>query len=619
MKIWYSDFETGKDDKGAYVWSAATIDNFDNFFIESNINSFMRAVIEECPDIIYFHNLKFDGNFILNYLENSKLWNTCWNEDECIFEEFKYMHSMSYKYLISADGVWYNIILKVKNKKITILDSLKLAPMSLKEAGKAFHTEHQKLEMNFSKNFTRNYIPSENEKKYIKNDVLVLKEFVEKIRESGLNKTTIGSCCLDFFKKSYDKEDFKDFFPNVYEMEIDGVNVGKFIEKSYHGAFVYVNKYKQGKIVKNGRTYDVNSLYPYVMHSKSGFLYPYGKPIYWKNDIPDFKKRKIVTFLHFSCRFYLKDGFLPFIHIRNNPLYNANENLETSCIKNGNTYSRFYYDDVSEEVKDTQVELYMNEFEFELFKTHYKICDLKIIDGFTFYGTTGFFDNYIDYWFEKKANATGSERTIAKLYLNNLYGKFAAKPDSSFKVAKEFENGLKFKTIKSEDKTPGYMPIGSLITSYAMIYTVTQAQKVYHKSKEGFCYSDTDSIHVDGDFDSLFNISETRLGWWDKELEWKEGKFLRQKSYIEVDYNGVYHITCAGMSAHCKNLFRKSLGENVEINLSELTEKEKNFIKKKRNLKNFDFGLEIYGKLRPVQTKGGMYLEKTSFKIRKKY
>lgn len=334
MKIWYSDMETDCDEDSAYAWSIATTTDEDEYFRCKNISEYFNMLIKFTPREVYFHNLKFDGEFILCYLESSKLWTSSFDVEKKKFTDIKFMKSFSYRYLISAEGVWYSIVLKVRKNVIYIFDSLKLAPMSLKKAGEAFHTKHQKLDMDFDEKFPRNHIPTKRQEAYILNDTLVLKEFMEAIRSRGLEKMTIGSCCLSFFKKNFGFDDFKVFFPNPYEIEIDGVNVGEFTEKCYHGAFVYVNKYKKGKIVKNGCTYDVNSLYPYVMHSKSGFLYPYGKPEYWKGR-PKHDRKNLIHFYHFRCRFYIKDGYLPFVHIRKNSLYNPNENLETSCIKVG--------------------------------------------------------------------------------------------------------------------------------------------------------------------------------------------------------------------------------------------------------------------------------------------
>lgn len=62
---------------------------------------------------------------------------------------------------------------------------------------------------------------------------------------------------------------------------------------------------------------------------------------------------------------------------------------------------------------------------------HYEVEDLTYIAGWKFRSRKGLFDEYIDKWIEVKNNATISgnigQRTMAKLMLNSLYGKFATK------------------------------------------------------------------------------------------------------------------------------------------------------------------------------------------------
>ena len=60
-----------------------------------------------------------------------------------------------------------------------------------------------------------------------------------------------------------------------------------------------------------------------MMHSESGNKYPIGNPKFWRgNYIPDMAlKDHIYYFVRIKTRFYLKDGYLPFIQIKGNPLY----------------------------------------------------------------------------------------------------------------------------------------------------------------------------------------------------------------------------------------------------------------------------------------------------------
>ena len=66
-----ADFETSTwlEDQ-TYVWAFALceIGNEDNTIIGNNIDDFMKYV-EHLPNSdIYFHNLKFDGEFIIHWL-----------------------------------------------------------------------------------------------------------------------------------------------------------------------------------------------------------------------------------------------------------------------------------------------------------------------------------------------------------------------------------------------------------------------------------------------------------------------------------------------------------------------------------------------------------------------
>ena len=176
-----------------------------------------------------------------------------------------------------------------------------------------------------------------------------------------------------------------------------------------------------------------------------------------------------------------------------------------------------YYDDLSQsEIDDSQQIQKSNQLldktitrleDFKLFLEHYNVVDFEILDGCYFEAQIGLFDKYIDKWKEIKMTSKGAMRTLAKLFLNNLYGKFASNTDSSFKYAFLEDNKVKFKNIEAHDKPIGYIPIGSAITSYARNFTIRTAQKNYHGVNErGFIYADTDSIHCDLSVDELIDV-----------------------------------------------------------------------------------------------------------------
>ena len=585
--------------------------------------------------LLYFHNLAFDGSFILNYLLKNN-WKQAYNESAGFFKD-RAMPSRSFKYIISDTGRWYNITLSYNKKIIEIRDSWKLIPFSVRNIGKSFGTKHHKLEMVYKGYRYAGCEITDKEKEYIANDVLVVKEGLEKMYESHHNKMTIGSCCLAEFKATYNKDEYKRLFPDLRDIELNPELQGKdnawdWINSSYSGGWCYVVKGKERREYKNGLTADVNSLYPSVMHSSSGNRYPVGKPHFWVgNFIPEnCYKKDCYYFIRVKTRFRIKKGYLPFIHIRRSLLYKARECLETSDI----FYKGLYYKEY--ENKDGEIvqaipELYLTMTDWELIQRHYDLSDTTILGGCYFRSEIGLFDKYIDYYAEIKKKSKGAERTEAKLFLNNLYGKMAMNKNNSYKIVNLGDKGLEFKTILSNTKKPGYIPCGTAITSYARYFTITAAQKNYYGvNKRGFIYADTDSIHCDLSPDELVGIPvhPTEFNHWKLESYWDKAFFTRAKTYIEhiTHEDGepietpYYNIKCAGMPDKSKGYFERVLNrEHVTENddfPDDVKEWIENGIKDEMSMKNFDTGFEVMGKLLPKQIRGGIVLTDVPFKMR---
>ena len=138
--------------------------------------------------------------------------------------------------------------MKVDNYIIQLRDSLKLLPFSVRAIGKAFKTKHQKLEMEY-KGFRYAGCPiSDEEKKYIANDVLVVKEALEKMFSDGYNKLTIGACCLSEYKSTLGPEMYKAMFPDLTEVapdvSVNAASADEYIRHSYRGAWCYLARGK---------------------------------------------------------------------------------------------------------------------------------------------------------------------------------------------------------------------------------------------------------------------------------------------------------------------------------------------------------------------------------------
>ena len=679
-KYLVGDFETtvfeGQDH--TEVWASALVELYtEDVHIFGNIDETLDYLADmSCNVCVYYHNLKFDGGFWVWWLLDHGFKTDCYNKqtgeriketrdlidsphkrDNVLFYQNGKMHEKSFKYNVSHLGQWYSITIKYKHHIIQLRDSLKLLPFSVSKIGKDFKTKHKKLEMEYEGyRFSGCWI-SQEEREYIANDVLVVKEALEIMFNEGHSSLTIGTCCMNEYKNKdfpYPLEMWKHTFPDLTKIELpvteDGTmiysakNVDEYIRKAYKGGWCYLVKGKERKIYQNGVTADVNSLYPSMMHSMSGNYYPVGTPTF-TNDA-SFIEKHIVRwcksndyyfFIRIKCRFYLKPGKLPTIQIKNDPLYSPTEWLVTSDVYNEE------YDEYTKRVTfgdsvfDCRVELTLTKTDFILFLEHYDARDLEFLDVAVFSTEIGLFDHYIDKYAKIKQTSTGALRQQAKLFLNNLYGKFATSDDSSFKFAyMKRDESVGYFECEAHEKSTVYIPVGAAITSYARNFTIRAAQKNFHGiNKPGFIYADTDSIHCDLPADQLqgIEVHDTAFCCWKLEASWDRAFFVRQKTYAEhviaEDLKPIdkpyYNLKAAGMPESCKNLFKMSmLGKSVDEWRAELgdkwdkmPEKERDFVTaQKREIDDFDLGLVVPGKLMPQSIKGGILLVKTTFEMR---
>ena len=153
--------------------------------------------------------------------------------------------------------------------------------------------------------------------------------------------------------------------------------------------------------------------------------------------------------------------------------------------------------------------------------------------------------------------------------LNSLYGKFAKNPYNRSKYPYINELGEVSYHLGDVEEGKGlYIPIGAFITSYAREKTIRTSQAIRDYTlktygKDYYIYSDTDSIHMldlpEEELKSFVDIDDYILGYWKLESRFKRGKFLRQKCYIEEDYDNKINVTVAGLP--------KKLGKYVTFSL----------------------------------------------------
>ena len=553
-----ADFETTTDPADCRVWAygLANIDTAQTLWdveIGTSIERFCNRMAEE-NSVCYFHNLKFDGWFIFDYIERQGYNHTT----------ARTPRKGQYTTLISNMGSFYSITVCWRNGKITeFRDSLKKLPYSVSAIAKAFNQPDPKGTLDYNKPRERGYIATADERSYIAADVMIVARALKSQFDEGMTKLTVGSDALAEFKNVIGRRMFDKLFPVLPEL------MDQEIRAAYRGGWTYSDPRFRGTPVGPGAVYDVNSLYPSVMYDR---LLPYGEPVYAPglpvadNDYPLF-----IVSITFTAK--LKPGHVPCIQVKGSSHFLATE----------------YQTHIKEPVtmSCTSVDL-------ALWEEHYDLEILAYNGGWRFHGLTGLFCDYIDKWMEIKNSNEGALKALAKLMLNSLYGKFATNPNVTPKnpVYDPEHDVVKLVLGDEEKKDPVYTAMGAFITAYARDVTIRAAQQNY----DVFAYADTDSLHLLTTEQPIgIDVDKDKLGAWKKEYVFDQGLFIRAKQYIERLYPVIPFV--AEHVTHVAGLPRDAA---AHVTIENVTGKNK---------------VVFPGKLQPKTVPGGVVLESINFTL----
>ena len=578
-RTYEGDFETTVNPDDCRVWASCLVDvdTYEVAHLGNSIESFF-AYLRDKNSIVYFHNLKFDGEFILSYLLRNGYKHTDTHE------------AGTFETLITDNGIFYSITVyfekkNKKYKKVTFYDSLKKLPFKVSVISKAFELADEKLEIDYKAHREIGHELTDEEKAYIINDCRIVAQALHIQFEKGLKRMTNASDALHNYKEVIGKDNFDKWFPTLpVELDAD-------IRRAYKGGFTYLNPRYKNKRVKGGVTLDVNSLYPSVMYDR---LLPYGYPMYFegepvKNDIYP------LFIVRIRCEFKVKKNHIPTIQLKNNMAFVQTEYLTSS--------------------RGEMVEMTLTNVDLELFLDHYDVYNLEYICGWRFKGVRGLFKDYIDYWMHIKETTTGAMRQLAKLMLNSLYGKFATNPNSRKKTPVMDEEGIVRHTLdEPELRAPIYTAMGAFITAYAREKTIRSAQAVYHR----FIYADTDSLHLEGtSIPEGLEVHPTKLGAWKHEGTFCDSLYIRAKTYMEtmVETKPDSLKTYVKLLGKSHDVWRD--GDNVTYYVTIVTcAGMPDNVKASVTYENFHSGSTFDGKLMPRRCKGGIVLTETTFTIK---
>ena len=156
------DFETTTDINDCRVWASCLVDVSNNrvVHLSNSIDDtlkFLKELSKYTSVNVYYHNLKFDGEFWIQHLMNNGF---TYNE--------KLNDKNTFNTLITDTGAFYKMTVKFnkgKNaNKIHFLDSLKILPLSVEVLAKSFELPILKGSINYNTYRGVNHILTEEEK-----------------------------------------------------------------------------------------------------------------------------------------------------------------------------------------------------------------------------------------------------------------------------------------------------------------------------------------------------------------------------------------------------------------------------------------------------------------------
>lgn len=673
-----ADFETcytSEAHENVRVWAWGLLDYINGEYNDgTDITSFLDKILKDryVYDIA-FHNMKFDGSFIIpalyklgyKYIPNNQFMDR-WQAGESMAGLFTHN--------ITAMGQWFSITIAkdtYANKStpafVHLWDSLKLFPVKLADLGVQYNTKAQKIKVD--KAFYEAIRPeghklTQEESDYLKADCETLAAaLVKQLEQYETIYRTQASKAFTFFKAhctdEADNNNYKIKYEGIQQWkvpEIKGLEdykgatvrylpraVRNKIDKSgaklidafeyyipdfytwnefkqaYTGGISYVNPlYAERSIYEKVTVIDVNSMYPYCLRS---FPIPYGR--FKKIDgAPDMKEEGVWI----ACArvsFKLKDpNNLPCIQIK--------EKYGRKWLAESTDYMK--YGEVNKYNEDV---IYFTSVDFETFNESYDFIVHKWIYHYRFFNASNKDGKaFVDKYYKQKVAAdqimkkikkekpdsykedpryikAALERQEAKVLLNSAYGKHGTKyflyskdsmyigPDEPVQYVAE----TKLQRDPQKDPSHYYCPYAAFVTAYARRMLV----KTWNSLKGRALYCDTDSIHFLGEDvpEALNDVIDHKktgdLGLWKVENVFTKARYIRPKTYIEVEEDGTEHVTCAGATPDIKKLMTWETFR-VGFNAWKIAEE-----------KQLDY--RDYSKLTPKQYPDGVALEYVNYEI----
>lgn len=498
--------------------------------------------IDKKKALIYFHNLSFDGSFILPYLYKTYQY--------IDVDEDTKLEDGNFSSIIDDFKNIYQIRLKLNGYELEFRDSYRNIPTSIDKLGKAFGLPKLKETHNYTefKHYEKIEDVTEEEIKYITNDVRILVKAVNYMLKEGMGGLTFSSSAYNNLKMHNHT-----FFKEQLNKPTDDM-INLIIDRSCKGGFTNYNPIFRNKIIEDVISFDYNSLYPAVMLEDE---MPYGVPVLLENeeqlkDYPNYRLRIYAIYVEEATCNY---DSIPFIGTKKSIFgvaYDYSRTIKDSiiCLWE-DEYKLFKYNytgtwNITNIVAFKSRRFLFKKFLYDKIKTKEEasaeIHHLKSIKD------TMPEEEYID----KRAMAEMKKR-VAKLYMNGVSGKFGMKDTrfSSFISGYNRDGSLEFGE-KATETQYYYRAIYSKITSGGRCRLISHIEE----NVDRVLYWDTDSIYLIGkEVPSSIkaNCDDNRVGALKYEGHYKRMKVIKAKCYIKELDDGKLVKSIAGATQEIKD------------------------------------------------------------------
>lgn len=443
---------------------------------------------------------------------------------------------------IDNSAIFNGKFISAKFKDSVFADSMNIFPTSVAKLGELLNLPKLENKKVAGEKLTKRNVTQEDIDYCMRDCEIVYKSLLKIFEMTGVIKITLPSLAMHEFRHSYLEKD-------LYFSEL----VDEFYESYYGGrteAFFIGNC--------RAKVYDVNSMYPKAMRNII---------------LPDIKSLKKVEkcdtkFLKFCLDHY--EGMTKVTVVHKKTFFGY---LPCRAELNGTTKLVFPVGEFTTTVNFNELRFAIESNVVEIKEVYYVVYANPIESIFT---------EFIDSNYNKrKASINELERTIYKLKMNALYGRFAMRMKMTttyyeqvpFKLISELKDCEKYYDVKlfnairadcfliteNEKFKNSFFSIPTLssyITSEARVFLLKHLVK---NEKSNVVYCDTDSIFLVGNF--IGNISDN-LGDW--KLEEKTVTRIRGlKNYVYEDDEGKTNVVIKGISRGSKKEKTNSYGEEI--------------------------------------------------------